>query len=156
MEDYSGNTFLEFSSYVDTLLVKYKEDNISVEEVAQQLWVWLNKNISCNNKTLELKYADSVDSSKKEVNYNEKAKIANKMELTLKDIMRLYSVGQPTATIIRNEAIEYCKQNNIKVYGRKVPTEAVLSVRDKDINFFLNKCNVENQIIELDGGKNEK
>lgn len=85
----------------------------------------------------------------KEISWREKFELVLKEELTIKDIMLLCSVGQPRATLIRKKAIELCMNDNIKLYSMQVPTEAVLRVINKDINYYRDKMNLEFEICRL-------
>ena len=85
----------------------------------------------------------------KEISWKEKFELVLKEELTIKDIMLLCSVGQPRATLIRKKAIELCMNNDIKLYSLQVPTEAVLKVINKDINYYKDKMNLEYEISRL-------
>ena len=82
----------------------------------------------------------------KEISWKEKFELVLKEELTIKEIMMLCSVGQPRATIIRKKAIELCMNDDIKLYSMQVPTEAVLKVINKDINYYKDKMNLEYEI----------
>lgn len=57
--------------------------------------------------------------------------------------MKLRNVNRKEALRIRREAIEYCSKNGIKVVGQKVPTEAVLKVTGKEIDFYYNRMLME-------------
>ena len=85
----------------------------------------------------------------KEISWREKFELVLKEELTIKDIMMLCSVGQPRATLIRKKAIELCMSDDIKLYSLQVPTEAVLKVINKDINYYRDKMNLEFEISRL-------
>ena len=85
----------------------------------------------------------------KEISWKEKFGLVLKEELTIKEIMMLCSVGQPRATIIRKKAIELCMNDDIKLYSMQVPTEAVLKVINKDINYYKDKMNLEYEISRL-------
>lgn len=85
----------------------------------------------------------------KEISWKEKFELVLKEELTIKEIMMLCSVGQPRATIIRKKAIELCMNDDIKLYSMQVPTEAVLRVINKDINYYKDKMNLEYEISRL-------
>ena len=85
----------------------------------------------------------------KEISWKEKFELVLKEELTIKEIMMLCSVGQPRATIIRKKAIELCMNDDIKLYSMQVPTEAVLKVINKDINYYRDKMNLEFEICRL-------
>lgn len=85
----------------------------------------------------------------KEISWKEKFELVLKEELTIKEIMMLCSVGQPRATLIRKKAIELCMSEDIKLYSQQVPTEAVLRVINKDINYYRDKMNLEFEICRL-------
>ena len=85
----------------------------------------------------------------KEISWKEKFELVLKEELTIKEIMMLCSVGQPRATLIRKKAIELCMSEDIKLYSQQVPTEAVLKVINKDINYYRDKMNLEFEICRL-------
>jgi hypothetical protein len=85
----------------------------------------------------------------KEISWKEKFELVLKEELTIKEIMMLCSVGQPRASIIRKKAIELCMNDDIKLYSIQVPTEAVLKVINKDINYYKDKMNLEYEISRL-------
>lgn len=85
----------------------------------------------------------------KEISWKEKFELVLKEELTIKEIMMLCSVGQPRASIIRKKAIELCISEDIKLYSQQVPTEAVLRVINKDINYYRDKMNLEFEICRL-------
>ncbi len=88
----------------------------------------------------------------KEISWKEKFRLILKDELSIKDIMKLCSVGQPRATRIRNKALEYAKTHNIRSYSVFVPTDAVLKVLNKDATYFLNKMNLESNLDRLESG----
>lgn len=85
----------------------------------------------------------------KEISWKEKFELVLKEELTIKEIMMLCSVGQPRATLIRKKAIELCMNDDIKLYSMQVPTEAVLKIINKDINYYKDKMNLEYEISRL-------
>ena len=79
----------------------------------------------------------------KEISWKEKFELVLKEELTIKEIMMLCSEGQPRATIIRKKTIELCMNEDVRIYSQQVPTEAVLKVINKDINYYKDKMNLE-------------
>ena len=79
----------------------------------------------------------------------EKYMIAMKESLTVKDIMKLRDVGQPTALKIRQEAIEYCIRNKIQVNGQKVLTIAVMEVTKCDLDYYYNQMLREVEVNNL-------
>lgn len=81
--------------------------------------------------------------------WTEKYMIAMNESLTVKDIMKLRDVGQPTALKIRQEAIEYCIRNNIQVNSQKVPTIAVMEVTKCDLDYYYNQMLREAEVNKL-------
>ena len=65
--------------------------------------------------------------------------------ISIKGIMLLRDCGQTAASKIRQEAIKYCITNNIEIYGRNIPTEAVLIVTNRDIEYYYGKMLLERQ-----------
>lgn len=80
------------------------------------------------------------------ITWKEKYEIALNENLTLKEIMKLRDVGQPTAIKIRNEAIDYCLNNNIEVTSKKIPTDAVFAVTNRNLDFYYDKFMKESEI----------
>lgn len=82
-----------------------------------------------------------------------KAKWSKRYELsiseniTVKGIQQLCDCGQPKAMEIRNNALAYCGANNIDIYTRSVPTDAVLKIINKDIQYYYDKMIQESKII---------
>lgn len=87
---------------------------------------------------------------KKKMSWNEKYLLILNDYLSIKDIMNLFDIGQPRATKIRNEAIDYSIHNNIEVFEKLAPTEAILAVSDKDKEYFKNKMYQEVDALECD------
>ena len=69
-------------------------------------------------------------------------------EMNSKQIMQLRNVNNKEALRIRKEAIEYCKKNSIRIVGQKVPTEAILKVTGKDIEYYYNRMYLEQKAKE--------
>lgn len=84
---------------------------------------------------------------KNKISWKEKYILSLKENLTLKDIMLLRDVNQKVASDIRNKAIHYCISNDIQLYSKAVPSEAVLIVTKKDINYYYNKMILESKAI---------
>lgn len=82
---------------------------------------------------------------KNKITWKEKYILALKENLTLKDIMLLRDTNQKVATEIRNKAIHYCISNDIQLYSKSVPSEAVLIVTKKDIDYYYNKMILESK-----------
>lgn len=70
-------------------------------------------------------------------------------EMTASNIMVLRGVNRKEALKIRREALSYCKSKNIRVVGQKVPTEAVLKVTGKDIDYYYNRMLMEAKAKEV-------
>lgn len=77
--------------------------------------------------------------------WNKRYELSISEKLTLKDIMLLCDCGKPTAMTIRNEAIKYCVANNIEMYSRSIPTDAVLQVINKTIDYYYKKMELESK-----------
>ncbi len=73
------------------------------------------------------------------VTWYEKYNLALQENLTVKQIKDLRSVGQPTALVIRQNAMEYCLKNDIELPPRGIPTEAVFAVTGKNLDFYYEK-----------------
>ncbi|MCR0613026.1 hypothetical protein MKD05_17745 [[Clostridium] innocuum] len=82
-------------------------------------------------------------------NWYDRYHIALKENLSVKDIMKLRNVGQPTAMKIRKEAWEYCLKNDIPTYNGKVPSEVVQLVTEKDLNYYHEKMILEHEAVAL-------
>ncbi len=83
----------------------------------------------------------------KKLTWKEKYILSLSENMSLKDIMRLRDIGQPTAIKIRNKAIEYCIRNGIEFNTRLVPTEAVLIVTGHDIQYYYDKMVLESKTL---------
>lgn len=95
---------------------------------------YFNPSINCKSKTNELSFA-------------EKAKLMLKRELSIKQIMAVYGVGQTRATKIRNDAVKYCGDH--KIYydkNRNVPTDAVAAVMGYGYDYFYDMMIKEQKI----------
>lgn len=77
--------------------------------------------------------------------WNDRYKISISEFISIKDIMLLRDCGRNAATKIRQDAIKYCLLNNIYIYGRNIPTEAVLMVTNRNIEYYYNKMLLERQ-----------
>ena len=75
--------------------------------------------------------------------WKEKYLLSLKEEMTATHIMKLRGVNRKEALTIRKEALDYCTKKGIKVVGQKVPTEAVLKVTGKSIDYYYNKFQLE-------------
>ncbi len=82
------------------------------------------------------------------LDWKHKYQLALSENLTIKEIMLLRDVGQPAAINIRNKAIAYCVENGIEFYTRLVPTEAVLVVTEKDLDYYYQKMVQESRLLE--------
>lgn len=82
---------------------------------------------------------------KHSISWKEKYFLSLKENLSLKEIMLLRDVNQKVATLIRNEAIDYCISNDIPIYTKAVPSEAVHIVTNKDIEYYYKKMVLESR-----------
>lgn len=68
--------------------------------------------------------------------------------LNSKGIMQLLNCNQNVALKIRKEAIKYCINNHITIYGKNsIPTEAILKVSNRDIDYFYQKMLLEAKVV---------
>lgn len=84
-----------------------------------------------------------------ENNWYQRYLLAIKEELTIKEIMKLRNVGQPSAIKIRKDALTYCSKNNIELPPRGTPTNAVLIVTNKNIDYYYKKMVQESNAKKL-------
>lgn len=75
----------------------------------------------------------------KKLSWKDKYTLSLSESLVIKGIEMLLDCGQPQATTIRNETIDYCKKNNIMLIGNKVPTDVVLQLVGKDRDYFYQR-----------------
>lgn len=85
---------------------------------------------------------------KNKMSWNEKYILVLNDYLSIKDIMNLFDIGQPRATKLRNEAIDYASHNDLDVFGKLVPTEAILTISGKDKEYFKEKMYLEMEALE--------
>lgn len=76
-------------------------------------------------------------------------KIALKEELTVKEIMDLRNVGQPTALELRREALNYCLKNDITITSNKPPTDVIMRLTGKSLDYYYEKMKKELEAEEL-------
>ena len=82
----------------------------------------------------------------KKLSWKDKYSLSLSESLVIKGIEMLLDCGQPQATTIRNETIEYCKKNNIMLIGNRVPTDVVLHLVGKDRDYFYQRMLDENRL----------
>lgn len=75
--------------------------------------------------------------------WKEKYLLSLSEEMNSSEIMQLRGVNKKEALRIRKEALDYCHSNGIQVIGQRVPTEAVLKVTDKTIEYYYQKMLLE-------------
>ena len=80
------------------------------------------------------------------LNWQEKYELSLSDNISINDIRRLLDCGQPTAMQIRNKAIEYCKENDIFLFSRMVPTDIVLQITKKPRSYFYDRMMLEKNI----------
>lgn len=70
--------------------------------------------------------------------------------LSIQEIMLLRDVCYHTAKKIKEKAIHYCIENDIEMLSSySIPTEAVLFVTDKDIEYYYQKMILESRIPKV-------
>lgn len=84
---------------------------------------------------------------KNNIKWADKYELSLKEYLSIREIMLLRDCGQPAATEIRNKAIDYCNKNNISVSTKTVPTEAVLIVTNKGLDYYYQKMIQESKCL---------
>ena len=82
----------------------------------------------------------------KKLSWKDKYSLSLSESLVIKGIEMLLDCGQPQATTIRNETIEYCKKNNIMLIGNRVPTDVVLQLVGKSRDYFYQRMLDENRL----------
>ena len=73
------------------------------------------------------------------LNWRDKYVLALKETLTIKEIMLLRDCGQPKATKIRNDAIQYCITHDIEFESRRTPTAVVLQITNLGLEYYYEK-----------------
>ena len=84
---------------------------------------------------------------KKTLSWSEKYKLALKETMSLNDIRLLRECGTPRATMIRDNAIKYCLENDIEIVSRRVPTIAVLSITNHNLDYYYNNMILESKCL---------
>ncbi len=82
----------------------------------------------------------------KKTSWKDKYLLSISETLSLKDIEKLCDVGSK-ASDIRKQALDYCILNDIPIYTRYVPTEAVLAIINHDIEYYYNRMCLENRAV---------
>lgn len=77
----------------------------------------------------------------------DKYRLALNESLSIKEIMLLRDCGQPKATRIRNEAIQYCVANDIEFESRRTPTEVVFKITNLGLEYYYNKMLQESKVL---------
>lgn len=83
----------------------------------------------------------------KKISWKDKYLLSISETLSLKDIEKLCDVGSSKASDIRKKALDYCILNDIPIYTRYVPTEAVLAIINHDIEYYYNRMCLENRAM---------
>lgn len=90
------------------------------------------------------------DIMKSKISYKDRYLLSISETLSVKEISLLLGVGSASASKIRSKALNYCIDNDIPLYTQQVPTEAVLIVAGKSIDYYFNKYMLEHK-LELQG-----
>lgn len=85
----------------------------------------------------------------KAITWKERYLLSLSEEMNSNEIMNLRNVNKKEALKIRRNALMYCKTNGIMVAGQKVPTEAVLKVTGKNIDYYYQKMEFEKKAREV-------
>ncbi len=80
---------------------------------------------------------------KSKISYKDRYMLSISETLTVKEIGLLLGVCDNKASKIRSQALDYCIMEDIPLYTREVPTEAVLKVSNKSIDYYYNKYLLE-------------
>lgn len=87
----------------------------------------------------------------KTISWCEKYELSLHENLSLSQIMLLRDVCMYTARKIKAQAIQYCLENNIEIISTyQIPTEAVLKVTHKDIEYYYTKMSLEARINSVE------
>ena len=72
--------------------------------------------------------------------------------LSIKQIQKVFAVGQPQAIYIRSQTIKLARKNGRYIAERRVPTDLVLEVMGLDYDYFRkmvqNEKSLEKEIAE--------
>ena len=82
----------------------------------------------------------------KQLTWSEKYILSISEYLSIKQIMALREIGQPSASKIRKRAVAYCVENGIEFTTRLIPTEAVLAVTGRDSEYYFQKMLQESRL----------
>lgn len=77
--------------------------------------------------------------NERNVSWYDKYHIALKENLTIKEIMLLRDIGQPSAIELREQAVEYCVANDIPLPTKQVPTDVIMRLTGRNLNFYHDK-----------------
>lgn len=84
----------------------------------------------------------------KKLTWKEKYELSLNEHVSIKGIMSLLDCGQPYAISIRNDALNYCAKNNIRLTSRCVPMDVVLELTNKDRTYFYNRYLEERKVSD--------
>lgn len=63
--------------------------------------------------------------------------------------MTVKSCGQTKAQEIRNQAVRYCKMNHIEIGQKRVPTNIVLKIMHKELDYYYENMKREIEFKQL-------
>lgn len=86
---------------------------------------------------------------RKSYSWYQRYQIAMKETLSIRDIMILRDVGQPTATALSREVKEYCLKNDIPLPPNKAPTDVFMLLTGKGMDYYHDKMLREAEAIQL-------
>lgn len=84
---------------------------------------------------------------KHNISWTKKYRLAMQETLSIKEIMELRSIGQPSAIEIRKKALEYCLKNNIAISSKRILTEVVLLVTNYSLTYYYEKMKMEEELL---------
>lgn len=82
------------------------------------------------------------------ITWKEKYETTLNEHASIKDIQKIFDIGQPAATNARNMAIAYCKKNGILIMNKSVPMDAVLEVTGKNREYFYKRYLEERKLAQ--------
>lgn len=90
-----------------------------------------------------------MKSMKMTLTWREKYKLALQETLSIKEIMLLRECGQPKAIKLRNDAIDYCINNNIDFDSKRISTEIIFKVTSLNLDYYYNKMIQEKNLLTI-------
>lgn len=86
------------------------------------------------------------------LSWREKYLLSISESLNIKEIQLLRECSYNKACDYKDKAIKFCIKNGIDCCGRNIPTEALLNVTGKGIEYYYNKMLLEHKELSLFNG----